>query len=358
LRYAARYEQARLRLDRAPKEAKEQFVKLYRDTLKDGGLPLIDHSFRQAFHNAQQPEAFADLMRQTAGELTKEQGHGIVLLLAWQLHQLGEPILANELFSSALTVPENSPERSTVLLGAIDYLIQHGQYARADTLVQSLLKDDRLAERAALWRLGAALASRRGLPGRAVAYLERAMDLEFRHLPEIVNLQAVRQDYSSLLHHYHQLAVAITMLESEPPKDFLAKVVRAADRWRSLDPDVSAVCQITARILQTLGAKELAWDYLTTPIGMRPNEAAPWLQLAQTLRNEGEYDLADRAYAQAFESERTNAQILWDRAQNLQQAGRIDQARAVYRQLADTTWQPRFQWMAQQARWQLSNVQR
>ena len=65
--------------------------------------------------------------------------------------------------------------------------------------------------------------------------------------------------------------------------------------------------------------------------------------------------MSGAAFAEAFETERTNAQILWDRAQNLQQAGRFDAARAVYRQLADGNWQPRFQWMAQQARWQLNN---
>src|SRR5262249_46448947 len=156
------------------------------------------------------------------------------------------------------------------------------------------------------------------LLARSVAALEKALDLEFRALPEVINLNAVRNDYRGLLSHYQQLAAAVVMLEDAPAKhkDLLAKVVRAADRWRSLDPDNAEVCQLTGRILQVLSAKELAWDYVTTPIGMKPNEAAPWLGLATTLQQHGDFELADRAFAMAFTTEPTNADILWQRAQN------------------------------------------
>jgi cytochrome c-type biogenesis protein CcmH/NrfG len=91
---------------------------------------------------------------------------------------------------------------------------------------------------------------------------------------------------------------------------------------------------------------------MTTPIGQRPGESGPWLELAQTLNHEGDLDLADLAYIAAFDAEPTNAQILWDRAQNLQQAGKTAEARQVFRQIADRQWQPRFNWIKEQARWQ------
>ena len=83
------------------------------------------------------------------------------------------------------------------------------------------------------------------------------------------------------------------------------------------------------------------------------DESAPFLQLAQALRYDGSGDLADRAYAMAFEREPTNPQILMERAQTLQQAGKLMEARKVYRQIADGEWQPRFRWVQQQARWQM-----
>jgi cytochrome c-type biogenesis protein CcmH/NrfG len=94
---------------------------------------------------------------------------------------------------------------------------------------------------------------------------------------------------------------------------------------------------------------------LTTLIALRPNEAAPWLELAQTLSRKGDLDLADRAYTAAFEAEPTNAQILWDRAQNLRQAGKTVAAQKLFRQLAEDKWQPRFQWLQTQAKWQVQN---
>jgi hypothetical protein len=71
------------------------------------------------------------------------------------------------------------------------------------------------------------------------------------------------------------------------------------------------------------------------------------------LGRRGELDLADRAYTAAFVAEPTNAQILWDRATNLRQAGKLTEAKKVYRQLAEGKWQPRFTWLQTQARWQM-----
>ena len=89
-------------------------------------------------------------------------------------------------------------------------------------------------------------------------------------------------------------------------------------------------------------------------MGLRPNEAAPWVNLAHTLQNDGSLDLADKAFALAFDAEPTNAQILWDRAENLLQTNRIEDARAVQRVLAEGTWQPRFQWMQEAAKQRLN----
>jgi hypothetical protein len=131
-------------------------------------------------------------------------------------------------------------------------------------------------------------------------------------------------------------------------------VVRAADRWRALDRDSAEPCRLAARVLRTLGEdRELVWGYLTTPVALRPNEAGPWSGIAEEMRQAGEADLADRALQAAFEAEPTNAQHLWDRARHLGQAGQTARARALYRQLAEGSWQPRFAWVQAQARREL-----
>ena len=139
----------------------------------------------------------------------------------------------------------------------------------------------------------------------------------------------------------------------DPPQGFLAKVVKTADRWRSLDPQSDKASNATASILRTLGEKDLAWDYLTTPIAMRPNEPGPWVNLASNLKLSGDPSLAELAYKAAFESEPTNAQTLWDRAENPQQAGKTVQAQALYRQIAESHWGPQYQGLVAQAKLRL-----
>jgi Flp pilus assembly protein TadD len=88
-------------------------------------------------------------------------------------------------------------------------------------------------------------------------------------------------------------------------------------------------------------------------VALRPGESDVWVSLATTLQRQGDRDLADRAYQAACEREATNAQLVWDRADNLKQAGRLVQAQALYRQIAEGDWQPRFATLKTQARWLL-----
>jgi hypothetical protein len=132
-------------------------------------------------------------------------------------------------------------------------------------------------------------------------------------------------------------------------------VVRAAESWRSLESDGTIACQAAAHVLKSLGADDLAWDYLTTEADLRPETTLAWLKLARDLRGEGAFVLADRAYGVAWEKEPANAQILWERALNLQEAGKAEQAQPLLRQLAEGKWQPRFGWIQEEARRQLES---
>jgi tetratricopeptide (TPR) repeat protein len=181
------------------------------------------------------------------------------------------------------------------------------------------------------------------MTSRSLECLERALDAEFQKLPETIDVQAVRQEYGRLLGHYQGLVDAMNALNVKPPAGFAAKVVRASDRWRALDQGSADACQATARILRALGDRELAWEYLTTPVAFQPAESGPWSQLAAALQRTGDRGLADRALRSACAAEPTNADLLWERAQNLRQAGRGAEAREVLRRIADGTWQPRFQ---------------
>jgi hypothetical protein len=353
LAYAARYEQARSLWKAGQKaEGRKHFVDLYEETLRKGFLPPLDADLRAALLDGEE-NLWGDLMRRTATSLVKDQKRFAVLTLARQCWGIGDQPLAGVLYGQALDNLPAGKERPALRLAGLAYLWETGQLAEADALVQGLLADAEETDKPALWRLAAKLASGRDQPARELESLERALDAEFGHLPEVINLQSVRGDYERLLNQYQAQAEALMSLRLAIPANFRGKVVRTADRWRALDPDGSAACRLAARILQTLGERDLAWDYLTTPVGQRPNEAGPWAELARTLTRQGELTLADRAFAAASQAEPTDAQLLWDRAQNLAQAGQAVEAQKLYRRLAEGPWPPRFAWLQSQARWQL-----
>src|SRR5262249_46985876 len=154
--------------------------------------------------------------------------------------------------------------------------------------------------------------------------------------------------------HYRQRAEALTVLQEQPPKDFLKRVVSVADRWRALDNDGTAACQTAARIFLQLGHPDMAWDYLSTPMQARAEEPAAALELARTLGKENKWDLAELAFRHAVAAEPENAQVLWERAQNLVQSGRHHEARRLLRQLAEGTWPEQYRNVQEQARQQLS----
>ena len=60
----------------------------------------------------------------------------------------------------------------------------------------------------------------------------------------------MRSEYGRLLNHYEWLAGAVNTMHIDPPRDLLARTIRAADRWRALDSDGTQASQAAARILR------------------------------------------------------------------------------------------------------------
>ncbi len=355
LAYAARYEHARTLCQAERRdEARQRFRSLYEAALKEGVLPAIDADFRMALlGRTAAEEQWSGLLRDTARRLIADKHRLAVLLLARQCWQLDDAPLAGQMLGLALEGLKDEKERAAMTLAGVHFLRETGQFPEADRLLQRLLAEPRQAERPELWRLASEIAGERDRSARAIECLEKTWDLQARHLPEVIDLEAVRADHGRLLAHYQHLADAMVALKLPPPPDFVARVVRAADRWRALDSETAPACQAAAKVLRRLDERDLGWDYLTTPVALKPNEAESWAQLAAELGKHGELELAERAHRAACEAEPTNAQLLWDRAQNLRHAGRDPEARAVFRRIADGSWQPRFQGLQAQARYQL-----
>jgi tetratricopeptide (TPR) repeat protein len=293
---------------------------------------------------------WAALVRRTAARLTAEHHRPAAVALAWQCWQLGDQHLAERLLSDALRGADDAGERLDTSLAAVECLWANDRPQPAARVLDRLLSEPGAADHPALWRLGAVLATESRRPARALACLERAVDLEFRHAPEVIDLAAVRTDFGQLLAYYLRLTEALALLEQPRPADLTARVVRAVDRWRTLDPDNPVICPLAARVLHRLGESELAWEYLNTPVAVFPPDSESWKEFAEALVRAEDHDLAEQAYAQAERADPTDAELVWVRAQNLERAGRRDAARAVYRRLADGRWDPQFRGVRERAR--------
>src|SRR5439155_6290494 len=175
--------------------------------------------------------------------------------------------LGDELLSKVLLETPLDERRATVL-APVNYCRETSQPARAEQLLRGLLDDPKEGKDSSFWRLGAELAAGQGGPASQVPYLEKALELEFTQPTKQTALEKVRAEYAELLDHYQGLSRSLAAAQVKPNEEYLARIMGAADRWRTLDPDADAACHAAARALTAAGARELAWDYLTTPISL------------------------------------------------------------------------------------------
>jgi hypothetical protein len=138
------------------------------------------------------------------------------------------------------------------------------------------------------------------------------------------------------LEHYLELAIAHKTLQQPAPRELVAKVIRTADRWRTLDDNITPACRMAARVLDLLGETDLAWDYLTTPLQTWTPERADTLELARHLAGENDRLKADRAYRLAVEAEPENFTVFWERIDNLRQMGERTVVRKLLQDLAES----------------------
>jgi hypothetical protein len=264
LSYAARYEQAAC-LFRAGqmRDARACFERLFGRQYERGRLPSVDQRFRESFGGDDEGQtAWASLVRRNVARLLRADRRNEIVDLAWLCQELGDGRLAQETATQALNKLDRDPERWVVALKAAGFWLRTDRLEQAEQALQWLLAEGGLPRSAAVWRFGAVIAARRQETDAAAARLERSLALEAEQAAEVIDLPAIRGDYGALLAHFQERANAYKLLGLAPPDDLAARVVSAADHWRAVDPDM-LVCQIAAQVLKSVGAHDLAWDYLS-----------------------------------------------------------------------------------------------
>ena len=344
--YAARYEAARVLHKLNDPKARERFAGLFIDALRSGVLPAIDEDFHAATAT---DGTWRRLIDVTLASLLSRRAYSTAAVLAWQVHYAGDTALAGSVLARTRSVAPPTLQWALAMAG-LRLTSETGQWAQADEIVSAMLASRRSHSMPWLWRLGAHIAAQRERTASAAGRLGVALEIEYWRRPEQVDMGAFRADHEGLLRQYGQIATSIATLHPEPPRQVVESIVRAADRWRSVDADPATACKLAAAALRQLGAKELAWAYLTTPMAGRPGESSRWVALATELAGENESALADRAYVAAFESDPSNPQILLDRAHLLQRSGQADRAREIFRRIVEGTWSEQHKPLQEQAR--------
>lgn len=351
LSYAARYRAAHWRSELGETaEAMKELEALSNELLDAGVLPPITELTRDGFIHHAGLKAWANYLESLQAQFLKDDQRHAGLVVAIRAAKIKKDALSDSLLAKALNdlSPEKDPRAALLAVG---YLTEQNEFTKAETLIAPLLKAEGWSKEPELWRKASDIASSMKQEALSVARLERAMQLEYEMLPDLINLQRIRDDYANLLSRLEDLAGA-----KGPEPDLKARAIRVADRWRVLDPNDTAACQAAGRIMAKLGDEALAWDYLTTPLADKPNESAPWLALAQELANQQKVDWADRAYRYAFKAESTNAEILWNHAEFLRQHDRMEDAQELLEQITGGNWQPRFDQIKAQAQQRLNEA--
>ena len=308
--------------------------------LQQGSVPPIGKGFYDSLTADNYQLTMNNFLLAEANQLADSGLLMTLNSLAVQMRELGNLKVADQMITKLLATL-NTQERPDVSLYAIEQLRQMKD-ARADKLLDQVMELPMAEQIPQLWRFASKLAEETGRKRLAADRLEHAIQLEFATRPTTINIETVRRDFTELLAKYEELITAAATLEVAPPDGLAASIIQAADQWRTLDEDDTAACQTASRLLEKLHRIDLAWDYLVTPLAENSGESAPWIALARNLGNDKQIDLADMAWARAFEFESTNPEILLDHAIMLQSVGRTSEAKAMLQRVADETWQPRF----------------
>ncbi|MDA1251873.1 MAG: VIT domain-containing protein [Planctomycetota bacterium] len=320
--------------------------KMYRDLLVDvaeqGGVIILSDEIHKLFkQRLKGHREWTSAVNAVAKVLRKNRGPVSLMDLAEQCRSLEEAELANSLYLDALKElkPVEDPRRLQLIYG---FVRRASDWKRADEYLRVLLKDENFAKQPALWREASAVSSELSQHDESLRRLEHALNLEFQDLPEAVDLQPFRASYGQLFDQFAALAENASSEEKTLPKDFLNRLLAMADRWRTIDPNDTDVCQRVARIASKLNEVDLAWGYLTTPLAENPGDSTAWRNLANEMGAQSNTKLASRAFDQAFEIESTNPEILYEHAMMLRAAGDEVAAKKKLSEIVNGTWGRKF----------------
>jgi ferric-dicitrate binding protein FerR (iron transport regulator) len=323
-------------------EARSLYSRYRLDAIAAGITPAVSDELRTAFKAAAgTSESWSQVILDSSEPLIEQQRSLELLQLALNCAVIAEHDTARQLLDRGIKGVKLS-KRPDLLIVGLQCLITIDDWSRAEEFTRHLMNFRNAHENAALWRTASQIAAALGDDDESLRRLEQAMRLEFSVLPDTVNVASLRGEYNKLFDRFTSYSQMMLEAGKPLPDDFVNRLTQAADAWRSIDPDSTAACQRTARLLQLIGLYDDAWDYWTTPLVNTASSSDAWENLAVALTETKQLHRAILAWNEAFAAEPTDPELLWKHATLLRDNGQPEQAKKLLTKIINGKWQPRF----------------
>jgi len=349
LKFFVRQERSRSLFQAGHTEKARRIVRrMLRDQIEAHGLPYLDAELRNFYVSNNGQKSWDRVIHSAGQQLIESQQLRTAIWFSEQLKAQGDSQLAEDLVTEVLAVIEIDKRPEIAILASRS--LQQISSGSANDLIDRVLEVESMQESAELWRYASEVADPAGQKQTALKRLEKAVLLEFEQQTDVVNLKTIRASYSKLMNKFEEIIDAAATLQLPPPEELVARIVRAADQWRSIDDDDTQCCRMTAELLRKLNRRDLAWAYLTSPLAGRAGESGSWKTLAEELIKANELALADIAWERAYDLQQTNPDLLLKHAEMHRTQGNKRKSQRLLRQIINGNWQPRFSSTVQRAR--------
>jgi len=121
----------------------------------------------------------------------------LAIAFSSRLQNFGDSLEAESPIGRALDVIDLQQQSEVALHAAM--VLRNSDSAEACRLIERILSTDYVAAMPEVWRYEASLAESAGESKLALNWLEQAVLLEYAALPDEINLQQIRANYSALL---------------------------------------------------------------------------------------------------------------------------------------------------------------
>ncbi len=307
-------------------EAADRFEKLIATMAGDTVAPIVDSQIRRTLG----AKRWAQAIGSAAGTLHDANAIMPAMQLAWMTIRAGDRDGGLAVLEASVRAAPRT-DRILAAVTALEICRSLHEWDLAERLVAELADAPQVVGSASFWRIAATTALQHGSVTEYGLRLARALSLDY-HSRRAIPAGRFAEEHRLAMQSLANAARAVSRDDVDTRRKLAVAMIRLADRARVVFPrDSVRILNTASRGLMQLGADDLAWGYLTTPLAGRGDNPEAWNDLAWRLEQTDRYDLAADSKLIAARLLPDSLDAAWEAGEMLEQANRTDEAVAVYR---------------------------